>query len=25
MTDLDEKRVIDIVENRKLYHLKRYF
>ena len=25
MTDLDEKRVIDIVENRQLYHLKRYF
>lgn len=25
MTDLDKKRVIDIVENRQLYHLKRYF
>ncbi len=25
MTDLDEKRVIDIVENRQLHHLKRYF
>lgn len=25
MTDLDEKRVIDIVENIQLYRLKKYF